>query len=395
VNAFSEIGGVPVSFDSSRKKQGQSVPAKSTSHTHKRASARARRALRATIDEYILDHRSQNHSPKTIEWHTLALGNFADFLEKQSVTFIEQIERVHLLAWLTNLATEPGAKGRKLSERSVNCYARSVHAFCNWLEAEGYVQVAPSNHVKMPKVGRPLIRIIEFEEFERMLKACTPPHEVGPTTDMNAARNRAILWLLWDTGIRLAELCDLRLANFDRDKGAIIVHGKGNKERRVALGRNALRSLLLYIDRYRQDREALLALGNPNEDHMFLSEGGYPLTRRGIDMLFQRIRARSDLPKGKRISPHIFRHTFAVRYLMLGGDIYTLQELLGHEDIATIKNYMHLNDTLIQEQKRKFSPGDSVPFANTPTGRKKRTDFREPVKSKPRAGRGVKPKSQQ
>jgi site-specific recombinase XerD len=122
---------------------------------------------------------------------------------------------------------------------------------------------------------------------------------------------------------------------------------------------------------------------------VFLSEGGYALTRRGIDMLFQRLRRRSDLPKGKRISAHIFRHTFAVRYLMLGGDIYTLQELLGHEDIATIKNYMHLNDTLVQEQKRKFSPGDNVPFANQPGGRKKRTDFREPVKRKGGVGRNL------
>jgi site-specific recombinase XerD len=320
-----------VSFDSSRKKQGPVAPAKSTAQAGKRSSARGKCALRATIEEYILDHRSQNHSPKTIEWHTLALGSFAAFLEKRDVTFVENIERVHVLSWLTNLGSEPGAKGKKLSERSVNCYARSMRAFCNWLVAEGYVQVAPSNHVKMPKVGKPLIRIIEFEEFERMLKACAPPHETGPITDINAARNRAILWVLWDTGIRLAELCDLRLANFDRDKGAIIVHGKGNKERRIALGRNAQRSLLLYIDRYRPNRDRLIELGNPNEDHVFLSEGGFAPTRRGIDMLFQRLRRRSDLPRGKRVSAHIFRHTFAVRYLMLGGDIYTLQELLEHE----------------------------------------------------------------
>src|SRR5258708_25043843 len=159
--------------------------------------------------------------------------------------------------------------------------------------------------------------------------------ETGPYTDMKDDRKRAILWKLWDTGIRLAELCDLRLSNFDRQKGVIIVHGKGNKERRVALGRNALRTLLLYIDRYRQDRETLLALGNLNEDHVFLAEGGFPLTRRGVDMLFQRLRRRSDLPQGKRISPPIFRHTFAVRYLMLVRGIYTLQEVLGHEEIAT------------------------------------------------------------
>src|SRR5512142_132443 len=111
----------PVSFDSSHKKQGPDAPAKSTVQSGKRSRTRGKRALRATIEEYILDHRSQNHSPKTIEWHTLALSNFAAFLEKQGVTFIEDIERVHVLSWLTNLGTEPGAKGKKLSERSVNC----------------------------------------------------------------------------------------------------------------------------------------------------------------------------------------------------------------------------------------------------------------------------------
>jgi integrase/recombinase XerD len=349
-----------VSFDSSRKKLGPDAPAKSTTSSGKRSSARGKRALRATIEEYILDHRSQNHSHKTIEWHMLALGNFAAFLEKQGVVYIEDIERVHVLSWLTKLSTEPGVKGKKLAERSVNCYARSMRAFCNWLEAQGYVQVAPSNRVKMPKVGKPLIRIIEFEEFERMLKACTPAHEVGPTTDMNAARNRAILWLLWDTGIRLAELCGLRLSNFDRDKGAIIVHGKGSKERRIALGSNCLRNLLYYVDRYRPDEEELAEWGSAGEDHLFLSETRLPLTNNGVSLLVKRLRQRAGITD-KRISPHIFRHTFAVRYLMLGGDIYTLQELLGHEDIATIKNYMHLNDALVQEQKRKYSPGDHLP----------------------------------
>lgn len=353
---------------------------------------RVKRTLRMCINEYILDHRSQNHSAKTIEWHTTALGKLADYLEQQGVTHVEAIERVHLISWLSELGTRPAARGKKLSARSLNTYARSMRAFCNWLEAQGYVAASPASHVKMPKVGRPLIRIIEFDEFERMLKACAPLHEFGPMADCNAARNRAILWLLWDTGIRLAELCNLRLSDLDRSRGVIVVHGKGDKERRIAIGRTALRALLLYIDRYRPNAEALLELGNPGEDHVFLSERGYRFTRRGVDMLFHRIRKRAALPTDKRISPHIFRHTFAVRYLMLGGDIYTLQELLGHEDIATIREYMHLNDMLVQEQKRKFSPGDNVPFAGLVTGgRKPRTDFREPVKGKRRVGRGMRP----
>ena len=118
-----------------------------------------------------------------------------------------------------------------------------MHAFCNWLIAEQYIEENPAERVELPKLEKPMIRIIEFEEFEKLLAAC-------------AAR----------TGI-----------------------------------------------------------------------------------------------KGKRVSAHIFQHTFAMRYLMLGGDIFSLQGLLEHEDISTIKNYMHLNDVNVQAQKRKFSPGDSVP----------------------------------
>jgi site-specific recombinase XerD len=265
---------------------------------------RNERTLLKAFDEYLADHRSQNHSPKTIAWHTLSLGNLISFLEQKGIIYIKDLEKEHLVEWINALTQEPGLKGKLRKARTINTYARSMRAFCRWLEIEGYVEIAPSNRVKMPKIGKPLIRIIEFDEFERILKACTPPQEVGPTADRNAARNRAIFWVLWDTGIRLAELCDLRFSNFDRDKGVIIVHGKGDKERR--------------------------------------------------------------------------------------GDIFTLQELLGHEDMATIKQYMHLNDMLIQEQKRKFSPGDNVPFNGATGGKKARTDFRDSIKRKPGGARGQK-----
>jgi hypothetical protein len=99
-----------VSFASSRKKQEPTAPAKPTSQAGKCSSERAKRAIRATIEEYILGHRSQNYSPKTIEWHTLALGNFAAFLAKKGVTCVEDIERMQILSWLTNMGTEPGVE---------------------------------------------------------------------------------------------------------------------------------------------------------------------------------------------------------------------------------------------------------------------------------------------
>src|SRR5947199_2091583 len=109
-----ENGGIPVS---SHKNQGQFASTTAQSPSAKSAPRRAKRTLRASINEYILDHQSQNHSPKTIEWHNLALGNLADFLEKQGITYIEDIERVHLLSWLSKLGNEPGAKGKMLSTR--------------------------------------------------------------------------------------------------------------------------------------------------------------------------------------------------------------------------------------------------------------------------------------
>jgi integrase/recombinase XerD len=356
----------------------------------------AGKTIRAAIDDFLLDRESRNLSPKTLVQHRTSLAHLAKFLETQhGVTHLSMLEAVHLRAWLVFLAKEPGIRGKShipRTARTCRWYGQSMHAFCNWLSAEQYIEENPAERVELPRLEKPLIRIIEFDEFETLLAVCAPPQEKGFIADRNAARNRAILWVLWDTGIRVSELCDLRLSNFDRRQGTLIVFGKGRKERRVALGRNALRTLLYYLDRWRQDAEELEEAGNPNEEHIFLSEVGHGLTINGVELLFNRLRRRAGLT-GKRISPHIFRHTFAVRYLMLGGDIFSLQELLGHEDISTIKNYMHLNDVNVQTQKRKFSPGDNVPFASPAGGRKKRTDFREPAKGKPRGGRGMKPGS--
>jgi site-specific recombinase XerD len=231
-------------------------------------------------------------------------------------------------------------------------------------------------------VGKPLIRIIEPEEFERLLQACTPPGEMGPLADRAAARNRAILWLLYDTGIRLAELCNLRLEDFDRKHGTIIVQGKGSKERRIALGNNCLRNLLYYLDRHRPDEEELAQWGSSGEDHLFLSETRLPLTKNGVSLLMKRVRQRAGITD-KRISPHIFRHTFAVRYLILGNDPFSLQELLGHEDLSTVLNYMHMNDETRQAQKRKFSPGDHLPTRMPGPREDRRRGFRKKSSRKP------------
>lgn len=340
--------------------------------------------MEQAIADYLLDHEGGNASPKTLQWHQTALGLLRTFLqEERTITLVSEIEATDINAWFASMRKTPTSRGKLRSERTIQTYARSARAFFHWLVRREILTQNPFDRVAFPKVGKPLIRTIDSEEFERLLLACTPPGEVGPLADRAAARNRAILWLLYDTGIRLSELCGLRLGDFDRKHGVIVVMGKGSKERRIALGQNCQRHLLYYLDRHRPDEEELAEWGSAGEDHLFLAETRRPLTVNGVTLLFARLKKRSGIT-GKRISPHIFRHTFAIRYLKLGNDPFSLQELLGHEDLSTVRLYMHMNDEDIQEQKRKFSPGDHLPTRMPGPTEARRRAFQAKHTRKPR-----------
>ncbi len=334
--------------------------------TPKRKTARQdlqarRRTLAALIDEYVQDHEGGNHSAKTVEWHQTALGFMRTYFEEVlEIIQIDDVEGADISAWFSHLRKTPGGHGKVRSERTIQTYARSARAFFHWLLHRGTLTTNPFDRVVFPKVGKPLIQTITTEEFEKLLYACTPPNETGPIAERASVRNRAILWLLYDTGIRVSELTNLRVGDLDRKHGVITVLGKGSKERRIALGQNCLRNLLYYLDKHRPNEEELAEWGSAGEDHAFLSETRQPLSKNGVELLFKRLKERAGIV-GKRISPHIFRHTFAINYLVQSNDPFSLQELLGHEDMTTVKNYMHMNDATIQDQKRKYSPGDHIP----------------------------------
>ncbi|HJT59294.1 MAG TPA: tyrosine-type recombinase/integrase [Ktedonobacteraceae bacterium] len=320
-----------------------------------------RRLIETLIESYLQDHIGGNHSEKTLEWHRTALGLLHLFLKEElDITQIDEVEADDISAWFAHLRSTPAARGKVRSARTIQTYARSARAFFHWLIRRGTLERNPFERVVFPKVGRPLIQTITTEEFEKLLLACAPPNETGPFAERATVRNRAILWLLYDTGIRVSELINLRIGDVDRKHGVVTVLGKGAKERRVALGQNCLRNLSYYLDRHRPDEDELAEWGSAGEDHLFLSETRQPLTKNGMEMLFKRLKKRAGIV-GKRISPHILRHTFAMNYLIKSNDPFSLQELLGHEDLTTVLNYIHMNDTVLQEQKRKYSPGDHLP----------------------------------
>jgi len=200
------------------------------------ASRRASTTIARAVDDYLQDHAGGNHSDKTLEWHRTALGLMLTYLEQErDISLVGEVD--------AHLRTSPGGHGKLRSERTIQTYARSARAFFHWLVRREILQNNPFDRVTFPKVGKPLIQTIEAEEFERLLVACTPTNESGPIAERAAARNRAILWVLYDTGIRISELCGLRIAVFDRKRGVLTVTGKGSKERRTVKDREALSKL--------------------------------------------------------------------------------------------------------------------------------------------------------
>jgi site-specific recombinase XerD len=177
------------------------------------ANRRANTTIPHAIEDYLQDHAGGNHSDKTLEWHRTALGLMRSFMEQErGITLVGEVDATDISAWFAHMRTSPGGHGKPRSERTIQTYARSARAFFHWLMRQETLESNPFDRVVFPKVGKPLIQTIEAEEFERLLVACTPSNESGLIADRAAARNRAILWVLYDTGIRISELCGLRRA---------------------------------------------------------------------------------------------------------------------------------------------------------------------------------------
>jgi len=166
--------------------------------------------------------------------------------------------------------------------------------------------------------------------------------------DHATARNRALLWLFLETGLRVSEVRTCCLEDLDRPQGTLSVRGHGAHARQVPLGPHSLPALLTYVDQYRLAQGGAPS-GKSEEDHLFLTETLHPLTAMTITQLFLRLNERAGFTD-KHISPSMLRDTFAVRHLQAGGDRGVLQELLGLEDPVSVKRYQRLYEQLREER---------------------------------------------
>lgn len=176
--------------------------------------------------------------------------------------------------------------------------------------------------LKLPKLPKTLPEPLTEEEIQRVLTACIDNH-------LERERNFAIMMLFMDTGIRLDELVNLRLSQVDFAIGEMTIFGKGSKERKVPIGTKAKKALIDYVTKARSE-----PVNPQDKDHLFLNADGDPVTHDAVEKMFQRIRKSADIP---RLHPQACRHAFAVRYLVHGGDAFSLQTILGHTSFESVR----------------------------------------------------------
>lgn len=283
------------------------------------------------IQSFLQERQTAGREDKTIIWHQTALRSFQQYLAHQNICFLEALTPAVVHNWLAGLCSEPLETGTVRSASTINAYARSARAFCSWLVRQGYLARTPFVRGTVPKATSRLARLITPEEFAQLLRACGPS---GELMDHATARNCALLWLFWETGLLVTEVCGLRLADVDREQGQVRIQRADESERLVPLGANALQHLLWYLDQFR----LIEAKAETGEGALFLSERRRPLTPNAITLLFLRLSSRAGM-SGKGVTPSLLRDTFSVRYLQQGGHPKTLQKLLGLASRAALKRY--------------------------------------------------------
>ena len=232
-------------------------------------------------------------------------------------------------------------KKQNLNDKSVSRNISSVRAFYKFLLVEKYITNNPIRDVKMPKTRKSLPKTLSMDEIDTLLNI--------ELTDNYSYRNKAILELMYATGLRASEVINLKLSDIDLKMALIRTIGKGNKERIIPIGDYAYDSLAEYISKYR-----LTLIKKENNDYLFLNNHGKKLTRQGLFKIIKKIASEKNIKTD--FSPHTLRHSFASHLLQNGADLITIQELLGHSDISTTQIYTHISNEQLKKNYEDFHP---------------------------------------
>ena len=277
-------------------------------------------------------------SDNSVEAYLRDIDKLTDFLQAtgamKTPDAIELKDLQTFLQWIGQLGLEATSQARILSG------IRSFYKFCY---IEQIVKKDPTTLLESPKLKRALPDVLSFEEIEAIIGQIDLSKPEG-------GRNKAILETMYSCGLRVSEVVNLRISGLYLDVGFIRVIGKGDKERLVPIGSDAIK----YIRIYQRDIRTHIRLKPGNEDILFLNRRGSTLSRQMIFLLLKDLVTLAGIKKN--ISPHTFRHSFATHLVEGGADLRAVQEMLGHESITTTEIYTHLDREYLRETLHRFHP---------------------------------------
>ena len=275
-------------------------------------------------------------SDQTIKAYHGDLDHFLAFVERRSIQHPREVD-FHLLREYTFHLKERG-----LAATSIRRAQSALRSYFAFLLFEGVLSADPSERLEAPRIARSLPTVLTHGEVAEFLKVDDEDHPLH-------WRDRAILELLYATGVRVSELVRLRTTDLDLEEAFCVVFGKGSKERWVPVGSHAIVALDRYLREVRPGLD-----GGRGRGAVFLSNRGRPITRMTVWRIVRRSAERAGIEK--KVSPHTIRHTFATHLLEGGADLTAVQELLGHVDISTTQIYTHVDREYLRDVHRKHHP---------------------------------------
>jgi site-specific recombinase XerD len=318
----------------------------------------AGRSLKSLVNGFVLTKQTEGKSPRTVEFYSENLKRFLWYASRQGWTDdIRTLTEWHIREFLGYLADERrrwGLEGNgsessqgKVSYTTVHHYFVVLANFFGWVVREGFIRESPT--AKM-KVAKPKVRVIKPytpDEIRRMITVCDYDYEQNGR--FLGSRNKAIVLVFLDSGVRLSELIGMTLQDLSTSNGNIRVMGKGGKERVVRIGKVAQKALWRYL-MHRPDNGC---------EELWLSEEKRPLSCGGVQCLVKRLKERAGVNGSGSV--HRFRHTFALNFLRVDKNVFNLQYLLGHSELETVRRYtatLGMEDALKAHEKA--SPADMM-----------------------------------
>jgi integrase/recombinase XerD len=292
---------------------------------------------------YLRHERGQSES--TAENYSRLLRRFVDWAATQKLSDWKQVELKHLMLFLEherNRVIDEEKPSRRLSSESIYLEIAALRSFYRFAENEKFLPANIADNLSLPRRWKRLPKALTDTEVVQLLKPLT-------VQTPSALCDQAILELAYASGLRISELCNIRLEQLHLDSGFVTVIGKGNKERVVPVGQHAIKALSDYLTVARPK------LVRPHSTaHVFLKMRGAKFSR--VEM-WKRIKRRAQLAGIERnVTPHMLRHSFATHLLENGADLRVIQELLGHAQINTTEIYTHVAGSRLREVHRQFHP---------------------------------------